>query len=271
MKLSMVADKQQQDQFVSDVSEYANTQNKVNKSDFFSNNPFHKEFKSYSQKIWVATIGGAQRRTRWFYERVRGEYLNEQMYLTTALKKQFQLEYPKAQFIDKKFLAKSETAWNQKPHIVSKGAEYSFADFANSVVPLLEENTLVITEDYFKEAIARIILFRTLEKLISNAEWYNDGYRAQTVAYTMSLFSYLLNKNKKRLNFHLIWELQAIPQNLYIFLGNIAEKVYLNINNPPDGNANIGQWCKKSACWNEVQKIEILLVLDEMHSVLLDQ
>jgi hypothetical protein len=78
MKLSVVKDKEKQDEFVSKVSEYANTQNKVNKSDFFSNNPFHKEFKSYSQRIWVSAVGGTQRRTHWFYERVRGEYLNEQ-------------------------------------------------------------------------------------------------------------------------------------------------------------------------------------------------
>ena len=72
-----------QNNFISKVSEYANTQNKVNKSDFFSNSPFHKEFKDYSKRIWVSAVGGSQMRTHWFYERVRGEYLNEQAYLTS--------------------------------------------------------------------------------------------------------------------------------------------------------------------------------------------
>ena len=50
MKLSVVKENEKQNDFVSKVSEYANTQNKVNKSDFFSNSPFHKEFKDYSKK-----------------------------------------------------------------------------------------------------------------------------------------------------------------------------------------------------------------------------
>lgn len=263
MKLSVVSEKQQQDQFISNVSEYANTQNKINKSDFFSNNPFHKEFKRYSQRVWVAAIGGEQRRTHWFYERVRGEYLNEQVYLTEAKKKQFKLEHPKTQLINKTFLAKSETAWNQKPDIVSKGAEYSFVNFADSIASLIEKDTFAITECYFKEAVSRIILFKTLEKIVSSAKWYNGGYRAQTVAYTVSLLSYLLVKDKKNLNFILIWETQSVPPTLHAFLELVAEKIYSSITNPPEGNVNIGQWCKKSACWEKVKKIEMILALDE--------
>lgn len=72
MKLSVVINEKDQDSFVVKVAEYANTQNKVNKSDFFSNSPFHKEFKDYSRRVWAPAIGGSQRRTHWFYERVRG-------------------------------------------------------------------------------------------------------------------------------------------------------------------------------------------------------
>ena len=50
MKLSVVADTEKQDEFVSKVSEYANTQNKINQSDFFSNSPFHKDFKECSRR-----------------------------------------------------------------------------------------------------------------------------------------------------------------------------------------------------------------------------
>ena len=132
MKLSVVKDIEKQSDFVSKVSEYANTQNKVNKSDFFSNSPFHKEFKNHSKRIFAPAIDGSQRRTHWFYERVRGEYLNEQAYLTSAKKKQFQLENPKNQLLDKTFLSKSENAWLQKPYFVSKGAQYSFSEFAKN-------------------------------------------------------------------------------------------------------------------------------------------
>lgn len=254
VKLSVINDEANYSEFVSKIAEFANTQNKINKSDFFSNSPFHKEMKNYSNRIWVAPKDGGQRMTRWYYERVRGEYLNEQLYLTPAKKKQFQIENPKNQLIDKTFLSKSELAWLQKPFIVSRGAQYCFSDFAEYISNLLEKNSLAITERYFKEAISRIILFRGVEKIISNASWYSGGYRAQTVAYTISYLSKIVKDNKKFFNFDLIWELQTLPLELSKDLESIARSIYKILTNPPYGQANISQWAKKQECWNEIKK-----------------
>lgn len=266
MKLSVVKNFEIQNDFVSKVSEYANTQNKINQSDFFSNSPFHKEFKNYSKRIWVAPSGGAQQRTHWFYERVRGEYLNEQAYLTASQKKQFQIENPKIQNLDKTFLAKSENSWLQKPHVVSKGAQYSFSDFAKTITDRLEIDSLAITEAYFKDSISRIILFREVEKMISNAFWYNGGYRAQAVTYTIAYLADHLKKKNKFLDFNQIWEIQKVPYNLRQSLELIAESVYRKITNPPEGQANVASWCKKIDCWESVKKI---LVYDEIDESLL--
>ncbi|MFJ7729618.1 AIPR family protein [Neobacillus sp. NPDC097160] len=257
MKLSVVNNIEKKGEFVSSVSQYANTQNKVNKSDFFSNSPFHKEMKDYSKRIWVATSGGSQKRTHWFYERVRGEYLNEQAYLTQAKKKQFQIENPKDKLIDKTFLAKSENSWDQKPHIVSKGAQYSFEEFANSVTDTLEKNAMAITENYFKDAVARVILFRATEKIVSKAPWYENAFRAQTVAYSVALLSHSIQKRKLFLDFSSIWDEQQLPVELHELMKIITKKVYERITNPPQGSANIAQWCKKEQCWNDVRGLEI--------------
>ncbi|MDY0194951.1 MAG: AIPR family protein [Sulfurovaceae bacterium] len=269
MKLSVVKDNEKQNDFVSKVSEYANTQNKINQSDFFSNSPFHKEFKDYSKRVWVSATGGSQRRTHWFYERVRGEYLNEQAYLTKSQKDQFQLENPKHQLIDKTFLAKSETVWLEKPYIASKGAQYSFSEFAKIITDRLEKDNLSITEKYFKDSICRIIIFRSIEKMISQASWYNGGYRAQAVAYAIAYLSYIIEQKNKFLNFDIIWENQKLPEQLLDILKVIAEAVYDNITNPPEGNANVGQWCKKTLCWDEVKKLE--LDLDISDDLLIDK
>lgn len=257
MKLSVVNNIEKKSEFVSNVSQYANTQNKVNKSDFFSNSPFHKEMKDYSKRIWVSTQLGSQRRFHWFYERVRGEYLNEQAYLTPAKKKQFQLENPKDKLIEKTFLAKSENSWDRKPHIVSKGAQYSFEEFANSVTNTLERNQLAITENYFKDAIARVILFRATEKIVSRAPWYENAFRAQTVTYSIALLSHTLIEKKLFLDFSTIWDKQELPKELERVMELITKKVYENITNPPTGAANVGQWCKKEDCWNAVRGIHI--------------
>jgi AIPR protein len=263
MKLSIVKEPDKQNDFVSKVSEYANTQNKVNKSDFFSNSPFHKEMKSYSKRLWVSTVKGSQRRTHWFYERARGEYLNEQLYLTKSEKNKFLLENPKNQFLDKTFLAKSEVSWMRKPNVVSKGAQYSFAYFADNVTKKLEDDSLAITENYFKDVVSRVILFKETEKLISNSSWYDGGFRAQTVTYSIAYLSYLVSKTGRFLNFNLIWDAQTLPAELTKLMENITESVYDEIVNPPTGTANVAQWCKQSSCWEKINQMYLTFPISE--------
>lgn len=265
MKLSVIDGGDTHSDFVSKVAEYANTQNKVNKSDFFSNSPFHKDMKAYSSRLWVKPQTGSQKMTRWYYERVRGEYLNEQLYLTKAKQKQFMLENPKNQLIDKTFLSKSENAWLQKPYIVSRGAQYCFGDFANYVGDLLEKNQMAITENYYRDAISRIILFRTIEKMVSQASWYSGGYRAQTVAYTVSFLSYWLEKQKAYFNFDLVWEEQAINEKLYSVIEIIAGAIHKDINNPPYGHSNVSQWCKRQDCWEKIKTLNLNIVLPKAY------
>lgn len=265
MKLSVVKDSEKQDEFVSKVSEYANTQNKINKSDFFSNSPFHKEFKKHSTIVYAPAADGSQLRTRWFYERVRGEYLNEQAYLTKSERKRFQLENPKNQLLDKTFLAKSENTWLQKPYIVARGAQASFSEFAKNITDQLEKDSMSITEKYFKDAICRAILFRSVEKIISKSTWYDGGFRAQTVTYSIAYLSHYISKQKKFLNFGKIWEGQELPFTLSSALEIVTEKVYKFITNPPEGHANIAQFCKKDFCWNAlVKEVEMDIPLKGM-------
>jgi hypothetical protein len=257
MKLSVVKKTENQDDFISKVAEYANTQNKINNSDFFSNSPFHKDMKEYSGRIYAPAIGGSQKRTHWFYERVRGEYLNSQAYLKPAEKTRFLIENPKIQVIDKTLLSKTEVMWRRRPDIVSKGAQESFKKFADEITETLEKDNLAITESYFKDAVCRVILFRAVEKIVSAATWYDGGFRAQTVAYTISYLSALTLESGLSLNFDLIWETQAIPESLTDMLKLIAEQVYQKITHPAPGYANITQWTKNSMCWVSVQEIDI--------------
>jgi len=53
MKLSVVKKLEIHSTFVSNVAEFANTQNKVNKSDFFSNHKYHIDMKKVSSRLWV--------------------------------------------------------------------------------------------------------------------------------------------------------------------------------------------------------------------------
>jgi len=264
MKLSVLKNNQKQNDFVAKVAEYANTQNKVNKSDFFSNHPFHLDLKEKSKKILAPSIGGSQKRTKWFYERVRGEFLNDQAFLSKTEKDKFLLENPKSQLFDKTFLAKTENIWRGLPHKVSKGKESSFPAYAEFITDKYSDELEVvfISDNEFKEMIARIILFKSVEKEISKADWYNGGYRAQAVAYTISYFSNYLKRNSLNLNFNKIWEEQAVPSKLIDVIITIAAVVYENLLNPPLGNANVSSWCKKEDCWKSIQQLKIAFKID---------
>jgi len=261
LKLSVIKDKQKHSDFVNKVSEYANTQNKINKADFFSNSLFHREFKDYSKRIMAPAVDGGQKKTRWYYERVRGEYLNDQAYLTPSKKTQFQKDYPSAQKIEKTFISKSEISWLQMPYVVAKGVSYSFDKFADVVTKRIEEDNLSITEGYYKHVLARVIMFRALEKIISGSEWYDGGFRAQTVTYSMAYLSKIISNSGQYLNFDRVWELQRLPASIESTLQDITKQVYFSVTHPPEGSANIAQWCKKEKCWSKIQE-DLSIVID---------
>ena len=93
---------------------------------------------------------------------------------------------PREQVLTKTDLAKSENAWRELPHVVSKGAQKNFMAFADYVAKAWEASADSFHEDYFRAAVGRVTLFRSLEKIVSAQPWYSGGYRANVVAYSMA-------------------------------------------------------------------------------------
>jgi hypothetical protein len=74
-------------------------------------------------------------------------------------------------------------------------------------------------------AVARTILFRTTEALVSKAPWYEGGYRAQIVAYATARLSALATQQSGggRLDYKKIWVSQAAGDALERHLLSVAE------------------------------------------------
>lgn len=256
MKLSVVKKLDLHSSFVANVAEYANTQNKVNKSDFFSNSKYHIDMKKTSGRIWVSRKIGSQVSSRWYYERIRGEYLNEQSSKNKNDLNKFLLEYPKSQFIDKIDLAKTENAWLLRPYYSSLGAQGSFIKFSEYITSEIENNENLVTESYFKSIISRLIIYREIEKLISGSSWYTGGFRAQSVAYSMSVFSLIVNSKKSmHFDFEKIWEAQTIPDDLKVVFEEISKRVHTSLVSPNSRYGNVSVFAKKKDCWNSISKI----------------
>jgi len=252
MKLSVISEAESEI-VVPRISEYANTQNRVNAADFFSNHPFHIRIEEFSRRIWAPVQSGALRETKWFYERARGQFADAQSKLTPGEKKRFLAEYPKPQMFTKTDLAKFENVWDEKPTFVNLGAQKNFAQYAKRIGQEWEKDPDAFSEFYFKRAIARAILFRKTEKLVSAQAWYNGGYRANIVAYTLAMVGHYCMKNGKSVDFMKIWEDQSISDCVYQALESTAKLVNDHIINPEAGISNVTEWCKKDLCWQRLQ------------------
>lgn len=125
MKLSVV-DSKKGEEVIPLISEYANTQNKVNAADFFSNHPFHIRMEEISRRMWAPAIRGATRESKWFYERARGQFIDAQAKGSSSEKKKFLAEFPPSQMFSKTDMAKFENVWDEKPTYVNLGAHKNF-------------------------------------------------------------------------------------------------------------------------------------------------
>jgi hypothetical protein len=251
MKLSVI-DSEESETVVPRISEYANTQNRVNAADFFSNHPFHIRMQEFSRRLWAPALPGAQRETKWFYERARGQYADAQAKLTPGEQRRFKAENPKSQMFTKTDLAKFENVWDEHPRWVNLGAQKNFARYAHRIGREWEKASDGFNELYFKRAVARAIIFRATEALVSAQPWYNGGYRANIVAYTLAVLSEITRRANKVLDYLRVWNSQGINDTLELTLKVIAEAVNDEIIRPPQGISNISEWCKRDACWTSL-------------------
>jgi hypothetical protein len=251
MKLSVI-DSDQSEMIVPRISEYANTQNRVNAADFFSNHPFHIRMAEFSRRLWAPAQQGAQRETKWFYERARGQYLDAQSKMTQAEQKRFKAEFPKPQMFTKTDLAKFENVWDDHPKWVNLGSQKNFARYAGRIGKEWEKSSEGFNEFYYKRIIGRAIVFRATEKLVSDQPWYNGGYRANIVAYTLAMLGELAKRKSCSLDYNKLWSAQSMGDALTEALEIISTEVNEDIIQPPAGISNISEWCKKDGCWSRL-------------------
>lgn len=267
MKLSVVDHDKAKD-MIPNISRSANSQNKVDEADFFSNHPYHIRLEEYSRKILAPPVDGNQYQTTWFYERARGQYVQEQMKLTRGERNKFQLKNPKTQLLRKVDVAKFINSYEQRPHIVSRGAQFNmrnFAELINKEWHPTEQNTS-FNEYYFKKLIALAILFKSTEKIVSSQQWYQEikAYRANIVTYSIAVIMHIIQKKypSKTLDFLRIWNSQAIGPELEHQLVKTTREVFDFITRDDRTTLNVTEWAKKEECWKRAQNHSFTL-LDE--------
>lgn len=192
------------------ISKCANCQNPVSDADFFSNHPFHVMMEKLSQKVLAPPVAGKPYQTRWFYERSRGKWEQEQMKLTQSQRKTFCEKSPKNQVIKKEKLAKCMNTIMMNPHQVCQSSAINFNRFADYVEELYDKSKDSINEEFFKKGICSVIMFDELDVMVNKSEWYpKGGDKAQIVPYTIAKLISLLSKDTD-LDWKMIWNKQTM-------------------------------------------------------------
>ncbi|MEC2255426.1 AIPR family protein [Bacillus thuringiensis] len=245
-----------EDEMISKISEYANTQNKINKSDLLANTRFMSDIEKFSRNIWIPTQDNRKEESKWYFERARGQYMvdigrrskgKEQ----TAFKKM----YPKENVITKVEMAKYFMSWEGFPYVSSKGGEEAFKRFMDLNSLYWKQSSITNDEgeviksilsmdnEYYKKLIARKIINAFVTEIVESMKL--KGYRANVIYYTVAMLNYLYGKEIDLIE---VWQHQALSNKWEDVVRTIANNA-LNYLRESAGDQNVTQWAKKEDCW----------------------
>jgi hypothetical protein len=135
------------------------------------------------------------------------------------------------------------------PHLVSRGAQKNFAEFT---LRLNARKGFVPDVAYFQELVARAILFRTAEKIVSRQEFW--GYRAKIVIYTLA---WIAHQAGAGVDLRQIWARQELEEDLSDLIEAACPGVHKLIMD--SGGLNVTEGCKSEAYWAKIRDHDLWL------------
>lgn len=237
MKVSVVKDKEKYSEIVKSISKCANSQTGIKPSDFDSGEEYLIKLEKLSNDE-IAPIS----KTKWFFERMRGQYTDKRASLNKIEEDLFKREYPKDQMLTKIDVARVMGIWDMKPHIACNSREKCFASYMFA----LKKNHQTIDVAYWHKVVALSILYDDIEKCYEK-RCEQKGFKSRTTAYTMSAISYLSNQE---LDLAYIWKNEKVqPQ-----LEEIIERLVVKINCHLDLD-NSRSFTKNAKCWEDIKDL----------------
>ena len=189
--------------------------------------------------------------------------------------RRFEAKFPKKQLITKEQLAIYLTTIARKPHIVSKGKNWTIKEFGAAIREEYKNHRESFNEFYFKKCVCATIIFRTVDDYLERNKdsvkrptgfWYKTGgYKLNIVPYTIAKIidcipqGYTLDWNK-------IWNQQSLSS---AFMREIEIVTRMTNDFICDSHGMIvTEYCKKQSTWEAFRdKVEYQLskaFLDEL-------
>jgi hypothetical protein len=242
-----------EDEMVSNISKYANTQNKINNSDLLANSRFMSDIEKFSRDTWIPTNDGRKAESKWYFERARGQYavdLNRRK--RGKEQNEFKKQYPSGKMFTKVDLAKHFMSCEGFPHISSKGGEEAFKRFMEQnkqywkydkdengeLIPLS-----IVNLQIYQRLLARTIINLHVTNIVESMQL--QGYRANVIYYTVAMLHHIYGKRIELLD---VWNRQTLSDKWDEVIQIIADKTIFFLRDSA-GERNVTQWAKQEACW----------------------
>jgi hypothetical protein len=236
-----------EDEMVSRISQYANTQNKINRSDLLANTRFMSDLEKFSRNIWIPVMDGRKPESKWYFERARGQYMVDINRRKRGKEQtEFKKQYPKDKVLTKIDLAKYFMSWEGYPHISSKGGEEAFKKFMDLNKDFWKSDgasQAKMTLSVYQKLIARSIINKRVQEIVE--EMNLRGYKANVIYYTVSMLNHVYGE---RIDLIEVWETQRLSDKWDDVIRTIADKT-LSFLKDSAGDRNVTQWAKQEACW----------------------
>lgn len=236
------------DNLISNISKFSNTQSRVSNVDLRSKSPQLRTLKSLSDS--VITPSGR----KWFFERAKGEFLTKVRHAGSngnRLKK----EFPRERRFTNMELAKYYSAWGDYPHLVKKGGEKIFRHFIEVIDPEEKTKSIVrIDREFYEKLIAKIILFRRMEKIYGQGKNSLGQLRAAVIPYTLSVLFNHTDGSASGKNFNLerVWKDEDIDYELHEYLKEFM--ILMNgLIKKYSASEDYNEYSKKPELWDAIK------------------
>jgi hypothetical protein len=255
MKLTVVSP-EDLDELVPKISRFANSQNKIQDSDFESNNPWLVKLEQISRRIEAPKDSKSEgQRIRWYFERVRGQYnVDLGRAGTAAQRKAFKALHPPRTKFSKTDLAVAGMAWDQEPYVASLGPQKCFAAFAKRLYSARqmqgEGRVCEPSDEDFRRLCCVMIMRREAMSLCRELSISPLLSNASVSAYAIARIAH---DTKARLPWADIWQHQQLPDRVYkairlAILG--CDKAIVGAAEERDKLPS--EFAKKPECWSVV-------------------
>ncbi|TGO05363.1 AIPR family protein [Serinibacter arcticus] len=256
-------------EMVPKISRFANTQNRVSEADFFANHPYHVRLEEMSRRVSAPASAGSTVQTRWFYERARGQYKSERGMKMGVEQRAFDSKFPRRQILTKTDVARYEMSWRMHPHLVSKGAQINFAEFARVVDSEWVRDSDAFNEAYFRDVVARSILYNQIRARVARSSWYESGYLANITTYAMAKLVREVNRHSPGnvVDLGQIWRSQAVSSVVLDEAERLAECALSHLTSATRIVTNVTEWAKRPACWQSFEAVPVDLSTEFLGSL----